>query len=174
MMRNFFIPLLLICILLLSSCSLGGGRGMIFDNSDKKADARLEQILDAISNKDKELLKAMFSKQALSEADDFDRNLDTLFQYVQGSIQSWESTGAYGGTDAKNADGTGNRKKEIESTYIFTTSEQEYQIAVYEYTIDTANPDNVGVYSLCIIRTKDNQDSEFVYWGTGKAGINIG
>lgn len=165
--------LLLVSIILLCSCEKGGGR-VISDDSDKKADARIEQILETLKTGDKEALKAMFSKQALSEADDFDGNLDALFHYVQGSIQSWESTGAYGGSDDKNADGTGNRKKEIESTYVFKTSEQEYQIAIYEYTIDTANPDNVGVYSLCIISTKDNQDSEFVYWGNGKAGINIG
>lgn len=174
MRKNCFTLMLLIGTLLLSSCSLGGDREMIFDDSDKKADDRMEQIIETFKNKDQEGLKAMFSKQALSEAGDFDRNLDVLFGYVQGNIQSWESTGAYTFPEEKNADGTGNHKKEAESTYVFTTSEQEYQVAIYEYTIDTANPDNVGVYSLCIISTKDNQDLEFVYWGNGKAGINIG
>ena len=147
---------------------------MIFDDSDEKADARFEQILDAISKKDQTGLKAMFSKQALSETNDFDGSMESLLDYVQGNIQSWESVGGAGGTDEKNADGTGNRRKKLESTYVFTTSEQEYQVAVYEYTIDTANPDNVGIYSFCIISTKDNQDSEFTYWGSGEAGINIG
>lgn len=153
---------------LLCSCSIG-----IFDDSDKKADVRFEQILEALKNEDKETLNGMFSNKALSEADDFNSSLDALFQYVQGSIQSWESTGAYVGSDDKNSDGT--RIKRSESAYLFTTSDKhKYQIAIYEYTIDTVNPNNVGIYSLCIIRAEDNENSEFVFWGSGKAGINIG
>jgi len=170
---NLFI-LLMISIMILSSCSFGGNKMSITDDSDKKADERMEQIIETLKNKDQNALKSMFSKQALVEANDFDGNLDALFNYIEGDIQSWESTGGYGGSDEKNADGTGNRKKEIESTYILTTSEQEYQIAVYEFTIDTANQNNVGVYSLCIINSKDNKNPGFVYWGNGEAGINIG
>jgi hypothetical protein len=174
-MKKYYLTfLLLVCTLLLSSCSLGGGRMSIIDNSDSKADARMGQIIDAIKAQDKNALKDMFSKQALSEADDFDGSLNALFGYIQGDIQSWKSTGGYGGSDEKNADGSGNRKKEVDSTYTITTSKQEYHVAIYEYTIDTANPDNVGVYSFCIVSEKDNPDSEVVYWGNGKAGVNIG
>ena len=116
----------------------------------------------------------MFSKQALSDATAFDENLRLLFDYVQGSVGSWNSTGAFDENGETNGDGTGNQKKEVQSAYVFTTSEQEYHVAIYEYTIDTANPDNVGVYSFCIISAKDYQDSKFAYWGNGKAGINIG
>jgi hypothetical protein len=147
---------------------------MIVDDSHKIADTRLEQILDAISNKEKDTMKTMFSKQVLSEASDFDENLETLFNYVQGDIKSWKSTGAYTFPEEKNADGTGNHKKEAEATYTFTTTEQGYHVAVYEYVIDTANKDNVGVYSFCIISDKDYKDSEFIYWGNAEAGINIG
>lgn len=160
--------------MVLSACSFGGNKMSITDNSHQQADERFQQIIDAIKNQDKETLKNMFSKQALSEASNFDKDLDSLLQYVQGNIKSWKSTGAYGGSDDINADGVGNHKKEAESTYILTTSEQEYQIAVYEFTIDTANKNNVGVYSLCIINSKDNKKPDFVYWGNGKAGINIG
>ena len=173
-MKNFIIPFLIVNILLLNSCSGKNGGLMIFDDSNKKASVRIEQILELVENQDKNALREMFSNQVLNEVNDFDERLDALFQYVQGSVQTWESTGAYGGSDAKNADGTGNRKKETESTYVFTTSEQEYRIAIYEVIIDTANPDNVGIYSLCIISTKDDQNSEFVYWGNGNAGINVG
>nr|WP_314466498.1 DUF5104 domain-containing protein [uncultured Clostridium sp.] len=173
MKKNFLVFLLIASILLLCSCEKGVGR-VIVDDSDKKADARMEQVIKAIKAKDKDTLKSMFSKQALSKADDFEGNLNALFGYIQGDVQSWKSTGGYAGSDEKNADGSGNRKKEVESTYTITTSKQEYHVAIYEYTIDTANPDNIGVYSICIISEKDNPDSEVVYWGNGKAGINIG
>jgi hypothetical protein len=35
-----------------------------------------------------------------------------LFNYIEGDIQSWESTGAYTFPEENNADGTGNHKKE--------------------------------------------------------------
>ena len=154
---------------------LGGCGGMLlFDDSDRKADVRMEQIFNIIKNHDKDGLKTVFSKQALSEADEFYENLDALFQYIQGSIRSWERTGTYGGRDERNVDGTGNRKKRIDSTYIFTTDEHEYRVAIYEIIIDTANPNNIGVYSICIISSEDDRYSEIRYWGNGKAGINIG
>lgn len=134
----------------------------------------METIIETFKNKDHDALKAMFSKQVLTEADDFNGDIDSLFNYIQGDIISWESTGAYTFPEERNADGAGNHKKEAESTYVFKTSEQEYQIAIYENVIDTANPDNIGIFSLCIICKKDNPYSEFVYWGNAEAGINIG
>jgi len=150
-----------------------GGCG-IFDDSNTKADRRLKQILEVIKAQDKDALKKMFSKQALNETNDFDDKLDALFYYVQGSIQTWESTGGYSGSDEKNIDGTNNRRKKIQAAYIFTTSEQEYRIAIYEFTVDTANPNNIGLYSFCVISSCDDNYSEFTFWGNGEAGINIG
>lgn len=173
MKKYFLVFLLLVSILLLCSCEKGVGR-VINDDSDKKADARMEEVFEAIKNNSGDDVKAMFSKQALSDADDFDENLDALFSYIQGDVQSWENTGTYGGSDEKNADGKGNRKKETESTYVLITSEQEYEIAIYEFTIDTANSDNVGVYSICIVNKNDKQDPDVRYWGSGDAGIIIG
>jgi len=144
---------------------------LLGDNSMQLADTRLQQIIDTISSNDQDALKAMFSEQALSEADDFDKELADLFSYIQGSIQSWKSTGAYTFPEKWN---DGNHKKEAKSTYIITTNEQDYKIAVSEYTIDTANPDNVGLYSLCIVSEKDDPNPGITFWGSGKVGITIG
>lgn len=144
----------------------------VFDNSDEKADARMDQIFETMKSEDKEALKAMFSKQAMTDADNFARGLDALFEYIQGDVQSWERTGTYGGKNEKNVDGS--HKKEVDSTYVFSTDEHKYEIAVYEFTIDTANPDNVGVYSICVINKNDKLNPEARYWGNGEAGINIG
>ena len=147
---------------------------MIFDDSTIKADARMEQVFEALKNNNQEAIVLMFSTQALSETDTFYENIEALFQYVEGDILSWERTGGYGGRDEKNVDGAGNRRKKTQSRYNITTSEQEYHIAIYEYTIDTANPENVGMYSICIISAEDYQETFFVFWGSGEAGINIG
>ena len=59
-------------------------------SEEKKADARLEQVLDAIKNQDKAALKAMFSNKALVEAEDINGSIDYLLTFVQGKIESWE------------------------------------------------------------------------------------
>ncbi|WP_124068216.1 DUF5104 domain-containing protein [Clostridium sp. E02] len=131
----------------------------------------MEEVFEAIKNNSGDDVKAMFSKQALSDADDFDENLDALFRYIQGDVQSWETTGTYGGLAEKNK---GKRKKQTESVYGLITSEQEYEIVIYEVTKDTAKPENVGVYSICIINKNEKQHPDFGYWGSGDAGIIIG
>ena len=169
----FWILLIVISVITLCSCKEGVDE-MLFDNSSKKADIQMGKIIETLKNKDHDNLKAMFSKQVLSEVSDFDRDIDMLFNYIKGDIKTWESTGTHNVSEKKNADGTGSHKKEVKSTYIFETSEQEYQVALYEYTIDTADPDNVGIYSFCVICKRDNPYSEFAYWGSAEAGINIG
>jgi len=150
----------------------GNGKVAFTDDSNQKADARLKQVIDAINNKDGETFKNMFSKQALSGADDFDGNWNVLLSYIQGNIQSWKSTGAYGGGET--IDGN-NHTKETDSFYIVTTTNsQEYRIAIYETTVDTVHPDNVGIYSFCIINSKDYSDSEHDYGGDRRLGISIG
>jgi len=146
---------------------------MIFDDSDKKADARVELLLEAIENKDKDTLHAMFSEHVLSEIDSFTESIDDLFHYFQGSIQSKER-GPRSGRDERNVDGIGNRRTKIITTYTITTSKQEYRIAIYDVINDAANPSNVGIQSLCIISTEDDQESEFTFWGSSNEGINIG
>lgn len=44
------------------------------------------------------------------------------------------------------------------------------------YTQDTANIDNLGIHSLYIIKSEEDTDISFAYWGDGKdtPGINIG
>ncbi|MDF2531105.1 MAG: hypothetical protein K0Q65_686 [Clostridia bacterium] len=75
-MKKFCLSvMLMISIVILSSCSLGGGKMIISDDSDKRADATLEQILNALSNNDKDSLKDMFSTKALNEANNLENNL---------------------------------------------------------------------------------------------------
>ena len=174
-MNKIYSTILLFTLAVLLSSCLWGGEGMlIVDDGHKKADDRMKQISEAIENDNREVLPAMFSRQALAEADNFEENLDALFGYVLGDIQSWKRAGAFGGAEGKNVDGTGNHTKEFEAIFILSTSEQEYHIAIYECTIDVANPDNVGLYSFCVISASDYTDTEHSYWGNREAGINIG
>ncbi len=162
------IILLIISLLLLSSCS--GGPKMqtiIKDNDDKKADVRFEQVIESIKNKDKEALKEMFSKQSLDESEDIDDKVDYLFEFFQGEVLSWKRKGPI--VDEKNH--YGHKVKESKSFYTVKTDEQEYLFFLLEYTEDTDNPDNVGLYTLRVIKAED-EETQFGYWQDMKiAGI---
>lgn len=77
--------------LLFSSCTWSEGLSELFRNTNAETtDKRLEQILSAIENKDEDAMKLIFSKKALSEAEDFDEAMQQLFSFFQGDIKSWD------------------------------------------------------------------------------------
>lgn len=156
MKRKIFILLMFVNVILLSSCSKGGHRFIIFDDSDKKADARLEDILDALKDGDKDALKAMFSKKALSDADDIDGQIDYLFDFFQGSVESWENTGNSGDESIKN----GKKSSMLRTFYTVKTDKDEYKFFLIDYPIDTINPDNEGLYTLRVV----DRFTQFTKW----------
>lgn len=160
--------MLMIIILILSSCSLGGSRTQMLDKDDfdKIADARLEQVIEAIKNNDKDALKSMFSKQALDEAEDFDANMDYLFDFFQGEVMSWKSNGVSEDESIDN----GHNTKKIDSMYYLDTDKQKYIFYLIECIVDTDHSDNVGLYTLRVIKA-ENRDTQFCLYQDMKAGI---
>lgn len=128
------------------------GAPIIYDNAGTKANTRLEQVIQVINSKDKEALRAMFSEQALSEAEDLNGRMDYLFQFVQGNIVSWKEIVA-GATDASN--NHGHKVEKSTSWYSVKTDKEEYYFYLIEYMEDTDHPENVGLYMLQVLKMKD-------------------
>ncbi|TYQ13384.1 UNVERIFIED_CONTAM: uncharacterized protein DUF5104 [Acetivibrio alkalicellulosi] len=180
MNKYIIILILMFSMFLLSSCMIGGSRTEMLskDNTDKIADARLEQVINAIKNKDKIDLKSIFSKKALDDCDDFDGNTDYLFDFLQGEIDSWEKSG--GPTEFESIE-KGHKTKEVSSYYYVNTSEKKYFFLLRDYPVDTENPDNVGLYMLLVVKAEDREkiydlDQKILYDGNKKlshAGIYI-
>lgn len=167
MSKKFIMLLLLISILFLSSCSFGGSKMMIFDDSDKKADDRMEQLLETIKNKDKDALKAMFSIQALNEANEFDGSMEYLFEFFQGRVDSWKRDRFTSETSSE----YGKKSVMLVSWYTVTTDKDKYIFFVIDYTKDTINSDNAGLYTLRVIKAAD-EATQFSAWQDMKvAGI---
>ena len=80
-MKKFCLLLVLSSILLLTSCSLGGGHmpGSIFDDDKTAANTRIEKLLEAIKSKNGDIVKSMFSKNAIADANNIDENIFKLF-----------------------------------------------------------------------------------------------
>ncbi|GAB6085226.1 DUF5104 domain-containing protein [Alkaliphilus crotonatoxidans] len=180
-MRKFIISsILILSMLLLSSCSLGGSRTKILnkDNDETKANARLEQVIEAIKNQHKDTLRAMFSKQAIDDAGDFDGGVDHLFVFIQGKIDSWEKLD---GPTVFESNDHGHEKKEVSSYYYVNTDKQKYFFLLRDYPVDTDHPDNVGLYMLLVVKAEDEKniydsDQKILYDGDQKishAGIYL-
>ncbi len=141
--------LLFILIMLLSACVPMHSR---YDGDRVKTNARLEQVIKAIENKDEKSLKSMFSKRVLEETEDIDSDIEYLFNFVQGDIESWvREAGGVSGSKYYN------RLVTYRTRFKVTTDKETYIFLILEYPTDKDNPDNVGVYMLQVIKEEDKK-----------------
>lgn len=120
----------------------------------KMADDRMEQIVAALKEKNIESLKSLFSAKSISEAENFENDFDRLFQFFQGTIETWER-------DSLAADRSieyGKQSLMIRYGILISTDIDDYSLFIIDYNIDTINPDNEGIYMLEI--WKQSYDGE--------------
>jgi hypothetical protein len=167
--RIILLTLVLVNLLLLSSCGkIGGSGGGGIGSEEKQADARMEQIISAIKNKDRESLKSLFSKKALGEADDFEGGVDSLFNFIQGDIESWKRDGFASDESMEH----GKRSWMIRFGFTVKTNKDVYQFFIIDYNVDTINTDNQGVYMLELIDNYGKRELES-WQDRMRAGIYI-
>jgi len=164
-------------IILFTSCSLGGSNlwDRFNDNDQKISDQKMKKILDAIKSRDKSAMKKLFSKKSIEEVKDLDGSISKLFDYFQGNFISYNDWNAVNADGGINDPGTGRSWKCLYSTFDVKTTKITYRFAIKEFIQDTADPDNVGICSLHIIKMEDDTDKQFAYRGDGKdtPGINF-
>jgi len=154
--------------LLLSSCSVGDSIVEKVNASGEtgKAKARTEQIIDAINNKDRDAIMAMFSEKALSEAEDIDAGIDYLFSLFENDIESREWHMGAGSASYDH----GHRTKRNDYYFNVYSGEKEYRIYIREDTVDTEHPENVGVYTMWATDTDEKDENSTIY---GIGGIYV-
>ena len=146
----------------------------LFRTDSDRAEATMEQLLEAIENKDLQAFKSLFSLKILCRADGFDQGALTLFEYYQGNYVSFENR--WGGASGEKTWDYGETLEILRWSYEVTTSEGIYRFAIEMITIDTANPDNLGIHSLYIIKWEDDDYRDMGYSGDRlySPGIHIG
>ena len=130
-------------------------------------DYRFEKVIEALEKKDKEALKAVFSKKALLDADDFERRIDYLFDFFGGTVESWEKTGHGGGSSSG-----GGKIEYWDLFYEVITKKDVYSFYMLIYPVDERNSDNVGLYALRIVK-KEDEDTQMFKKDISKAGIYV-
>jgi len=157
-MKIKILILLLVSIIILSSCSTKENKMVIVDDSRSNADERLEQLIEALKNGDKDGVELLFSEKALDESVGFEENLDKLFEYFQGDIKEWNR-------DRFSSNGSirdGKKSECLVSWYSVGTNQESYMFFMVDYTKDTINPENEGLYTLRVILSED-EATEFGY-----------
>ena len=174
MIKKVAITLLIIPVLLLSSCSLGETYKFTdsFDNDQEFAISLIDKVLETIQNKDCDSLKSLFSKNAISESKNFAQSVTDLFDFYEGDFISYND---WGGPEVFTEREDGQIIKQMNSTYDVETSKEKYRIAIQNVVDDTTNSDNVGIRSFYIINAENDTDLQFAYRGDGEytPGINF-
>ena len=102
----------------------------------------------------------------------FDYSVDNLLDYYNGTFQSKKN---YSHGKFRDKNGEFSTTWFLPSTDV-TTSVETYRIAFYYCTEYTTDKDSVGIWSMYIIKKKDDITPEYAYGGDGlwTPGINIG
>lgn len=146
MKRILVIFLVIFSVMVLSSCS-----SEKWKSDDERKNARVEDILEAIKNKDKDALRSMFSEKALREAVDFDGSVEKLFSALEGEADSWEMKDGGGSSSSEDGDVT-----KMLSSYCYVTWDGErYFFLMDDYTVNSQEPNNLGLSLLLVVREED-------------------
>lgn len=120
--------------------------------TDKEAVVETEkQIIEALNAKDSQLLKDVFSKDAIAHTNDLDIGVEYLLGLLDGGIvdvydSNFSTTGYYD---------SGKKTSNISAWCYLTTATSTYKLSYVFYSINESNPEKEGVYRLNLYRTDD-------------------
>jgi len=141
--------LALVCVALLSACSLLplGRGGLHVDDSNQQADAVMQRIAVAVKNHDAAALKKLFSTTAREKATDLDGGLKYFLSVFPSGLKSLgEPDGGPGGTGD---DENGKQTTVLFANYKVSANGKNYQLYFADYTVNQVDdPHNVGLYAL--------------------------
>lgn len=149
MKKNLCIAFLM--LIMISGCSCG-----LFDQhiegDEKISTNTIEKVVKAVNSKDKKTLKSLFSETVKDDSEDFDKDVDDLFAFLDGKIQSWEDPTGPGSEEEYDY---GVEKRILFSRVYFTTDKNKYELFITECIVNEENPDEIGIQSMEIIYSED-------------------
>ena len=147
------ISLLMLCAVLVCCCGCNWNPSN--DKSKKTSDNIMNSIIESIEEKDTEKMLGMFSVKAKNEAQNIEEQTKKLFEkFNDNNLKFEENAGpiVYDNTEG------GNKSKKIINWYNVQGQNGEYTIFFVYWAEDTADNDNIGLYTLRIIHEKDFEE----------------
>ena len=101
----------------------------------------------------------LFSKKTVNKANDFDGSMEYLFGFFKETVKSWKRDRFTSETSSE----YGKESIMLVSWYTVTTDKDKYKFFVIEYSKDTINLDNAGLYTLRVIKAADEK-KQFTFY----------
>ena len=158
-MKRISVIILIVTTLFLGSCNMFRGATVPRRLPPSNEDERMNSILDALQNGDKDALKAIFSEKVVSEAASFDESLNALFDFFQGEVK----TVTLNGTSSHFERHDGIVKSRTNAWYKVETDQHNYLFIFIDYEKDEESENNVGLYLLRVI-LEEEKDELFKSW----------
>lgn len=166
------IQIVLIPALLLSGCAdlkiskalVQHAVGGIYDPTDQIAEDQLNAILEAAVAQDAAAIKAQFAPNAIAAQPELDSQIEALLDYYAGKSWEIDSPGCMT-MDSSNADGTGGRASSFQMHGMILT-DRFYRFSLRGISVDTKNPDNVGIWALFLLQV--DQPTDYAYCVAGE------
>lgn len=166
------IQIVLIPALLLSGCAdlkiskalVQHAVGGIYDTTDQIAEDQLNAILEAAVAQDAAAIKAQFAPNAIAAQPELDDQIEALLDYYAGKSWEIDSPGCMT-MDSSNADGTGGRASSFQMHGMILT-DRFYRFSLRGISVDTKNPDNVGIWALFLLQV--DQPTDYAYCVAGE------
>ena len=164
--------LILFCAAILTGCanlkiSMGlvqHAVGGLYDPTDQIAEDQLNAILEAAVAQDAAAIKAQFAPNAVAAQPELDDQIEALLDYYAGKSWEIDSPGCMT-MDSSNADGTGGRASSFQMHGMILT-DRFYRFSLRGISVDTKNPDNVGIWALFLLQV--DQPTDYAYCVAGE------
>ena len=164
--------LILFCAAILTGCanlkiSMGlvqHAVGGLYDPTDQIAEDQLNAILEAAVAQDAAAIKAQFAPNAIAAQPELDDKIEALLDYYAGKSWEIDSPGCMT-MDSSNADGTGGRASSFQMHGMILT-DRFYRFSLRGISVDTKNPDNVGIWALFLLQV--DQPTDYAYCVAGE------
>lgn len=159
--------LLLICsiIIIVSGCSVKTDENKYVKNAI--SETKLENLIDAINNRDVNSVKLLFSQQALQDAKNLDENIEYMFDIVDGDIVSHSYIVRVTTTTVKD----GKRiQKERAWSDVVTNTQKTYRVLFAVYLQDDYNSNREGLYAIQVLPEEMKEymlNSDEIPWNAG-------
>ena len=164
--------LILLCTVTLTGCAnlknsaalVQHAVGGIYDPTKQMVNNQLTVILNAITSQDAAAIKAQFAPNAIAAQPELDDQIEALLDYYAGKSWEIDSPGCMT-MDSSNADGTGGRTGSFQMHGMILT-DRFYRFSLRGISVDTKNPDNVGIWALFLLQV--DKPTDYAYCVAGE------
>lgn len=164
MRKQVFVAFIILIAISCTACT-GAlyGRSITAFSDDDIADDRMEELISAIENKDKDKIKGMLSQNTKNSVKDIETQIDDLIHFYQGELVSCDNEDC--GMVVRSSREDEDYKTIFEMAYVIVTTTKQYQIALEDVVMNDFDTKDEGISYIYMKEISDYSETEYTYWG---------